>query len=85
MKVLVKIFGTLASLLAGWLGAKLVSTLWKGATGQKPPTPGNPEQQQEAALGKVITFAFISGASAAVIQAVTKRWTRELEAKAAKH
>ena len=64
--------------MAGLLGAKLVSSIWKGATGEKPPTPANPEIQQRATLGKVLAFAAISGASAAVIQAVTKRWTGKL-------
>lgn len=82
MKILVKILGTVLSLLTGWLGTKVVSGLWKTVTGEQPPAPNNPEFQQEATLGKVLTFAIISGASAAVIQAITKRWTRDLEAKA---
>ncbi|MFJ2618445.1 DUF4235 domain-containing protein [Glutamicibacter sp. NPDC087344] len=85
MKILVKIFGTVVSLAAGWLGTKLVSTIWKQATGDLPPTPANPEQQQQENLGKVLTFAVISGAGAAVIQAVTKRWTRGLETKVRAH
>lgn len=85
MKVLVKILGTVASLLTGWLGAKVVSGLWKAITGEQPPSATNPEVQQEATLAKVLAFAIISGASAAAIQALTKRWTKELENKAGSH
>lgn len=85
MKILVKLFGTVVSLAAGWLGTKLVSTVWKKTTGDLPPTLTNPEQQQQEKLGKVLSFAVISGASAAVIQAATKRWTRGLEAKVRSH
>lgn len=82
MKLLVKIFGTLISLGAGWLGAKLVSGIWHKATGEEPPSLANPDKQQQTAAGKVLVFAVISGASASVIQAMAKRWTQKLEAKA---
>lgn len=82
MKTLAKIFGSVLSLGAGWLGAKLVASAWKKATGEQPPYVAHPEEQQQAALGKVLSFAVISGASAAAIQALAKRWTRSLEDKA---
>ena len=78
MKLIVKVLGTAVSLIAGLLGAKLIGRIWKGATGENPPTPANPEVQQRATLGKVLSFAAISGASAAIIQAMTKRWTGKL-------
>lgn len=78
MKLLIKAMATGASLLAGLAGAKLVGAIWKGATGELPPNIANPEVQQRAKLGKVLAFAVVSGASAAVIQAVTKRWTQNL-------
>lgn len=78
MKILIKALGTAASIGAGLIGAKFVSALWKGFTGEQPPTPANPEAQQRATIGKVLTFAVVSGASAAVIQAVTKRWTQKM-------
>ncbi|MGP5409705.1 DUF4235 domain-containing protein [Glutamicibacter bergerei] len=85
MKIIVKLLGTLASLITGWLGAKVVGSVWKKATGEQPPSLANPDKQQQATLGKVVAFAVISGASAACIQALTKRWTRNLKLKAAKH
>ncbi len=78
MKLVSKALGMAASIVAGLIGAKLVGSIWKGATGENPPTPANPEIQQRATIGKVLTFAAVSGASAAVIQAVTKRWTGKL-------
>lgn len=79
--MLIKILGTVASVVSGLVGAKLISAIWKGATGETPPTLANPDAQQRATLGEVLSFAIVSGASAAVIQAVTKRWTQKLAAK----
>lgn len=78
MKLLIKVLGTAASIVAGLIGTKLLGSLWKGATGEAPPSLVHPEAQQRATLGKVLAFAVISGASAAAIQAVTKRWTQKL-------
>ncbi len=78
MKLPVKILGVAASIVAGLLGAKLVGSIWKGATGENPPTLANPDVQQRATIGKVLAFAAVSGASASIIQAVTKRWAGKL-------
>lgn len=78
MKLLTKAVTTGISLVAGLIGTKLIGFIWKGATGEEPPTPANPEAQQRATIGKALVFAIISGASAAVIQAITKRWTQKL-------
>lgn len=76
--MLIKALGTAASIGVGLIGTKVISAIWKGFTGEKPPTPANPEVQQRATIGKVLTFAIVSGASAAVLQAVTKRWTQNM-------
>ncbi|MGQ3383376.1 DUF4235 domain-containing protein [Glutamicibacter sp. TV12E] len=81
MRILAKIFTTLLSLGAGWVGSRLVSAAWRKATGELPPSLANPEEQQQAALGKVLSFAVVSGASAAAMQALAKRWSRSLEAR----
>ena len=78
MKSLVKMLATVTSIVAGLIGTKIISAVWKGATGEVPPTPANPEVQQRATIGKVLVFAVISGASAATIQAFTKRWTQNI-------
>lgn len=76
--MLSKVLVPFASMVAGLIGTKIIGALWKKTTGEMPPTPTNPDAQQRATWGKVLTFAVISGASAACIQAVTKRWTQAL-------
>lgn len=76
--MLMKGIGAIASIGAGLLGTKIIGAIWKRATGEQPPTLANPEIQQRATIGRVLIFAIISGASAAVIQAVTRRWTQKL-------
>lgn len=81
MNLIIKLLGTATSIVAGLVGAKVIGRIWKGATGENPPTLTNPEVQQRATIGKVLVFAAVSGASAAIIQAVTKRWTAKLAEK----
>lgn len=76
--MLTRLLGTGVSLVAGLIGTKLIGAVWKGTTGEEPPTKTNPEAQQNTTLGKVLTFAIVSGATAAVIQAVTNRWTQKM-------
>lgn len=78
MKLLTKALAIAISIVAGLAGAKITGALWKKTTGELPPNVTNPEAQQHAKIGKVLSFAVISGASASVIQAVTKRWTQKL-------
>ena len=78
MKLLIKPLTIAISLLAGMAGARISGAIWKGVTGELPPAVTNPEAQQRAKIGKVLAFAVISGATASVIQAVTKRWTQNL-------
>lgn len=81
MQLPIKVLGTVASIGAGFIGTKLVGAIWHKATGEVPPTPANPAAQQRATMGKALTFAVISGASAAVIQVLTKRWAHGLTEK----
>lgn len=74
----IKLLSTGISLVAGLVGTKIIGALWKGTTGEEPPKKTNPEAQQNATLGKVIAFAVISGSAAAVIQAITNRWTQKM-------
>lgn len=73
-----KVLVTLASMVAGLIGTKIIGAIWKKVTGEMPPALANPDAQQRETLGKVLTFAVISGASAACIQVVAKRWTQAL-------
>lgn len=74
----IRLLGTGVSLVAGLVGTKIIGALWKGTTGEEPPVKTNPEAQQNTTLGKVIAFAVISGSTAAVIQAITNRWTQKI-------
>lgn len=76
--MLIRLLGTGASLVAGLIGTKVIGAIWKGTTGEEPPTKTNPEAQQNATISKVVAFAVISGATAAVIQAMTNRWTQKM-------
>lgn len=78
MKLVTKGLAIGISIIAGLVAAKISGAIWKGATGEQPPNVTNPEAQQRAKIGKVLAFAVFSGASASVIQAVTKRWTQKL-------
>lgn len=78
MKLFTKPLTIAISLLAGLAGARISGAIWKRATGEQPPTVTNPEAQQREKIGKVLAFAVISGATASVIQAVTKRWTQNM-------
>ena len=74
----IRLLSTGISLVAGLVGTKIIGAIWKGTTGEEPPMKTNPEAQQNATLGKVVAFAIISGSTAAVIQAVTNRWTQKV-------
>ncbi|WP_253917574.1 DUF4235 domain-containing protein [Glutamicibacter halophytocola] len=81
MRIPAPISTTFLSLGAGWLGSRLASAAWRRTTGEPPPSLAHPEEQQQAALGKVLSFAAVSRASAAAMQALAKRWSRSLEAR----
>lgn len=78
MKLLTKALTIALSLLAGMAGARISGAIWKGATGEPAPAVTNPEAQQRTKISKVLAFAVVSGATASVIQALTKRWTQNL-------
>ncbi|MFL4474381.1 DUF4235 domain-containing protein [Paeniglutamicibacter sp. MACA_103] len=78
MKLFTKLLTIALSLLAGLAGARISGAVWKRATGEQPPAVTNPESQQRTKIGKVLAFAVFSGATASVVQAVTKRWTQNL-------
>lgn len=76
MNVLLKVFGSVVSIGAGFIGGKLVDTVWTKATGQKPPKPGDHEAQAEASMRHALGFAVTSAVVAAVIQVLTNRGTQ---------
>ncbi|MBM6620003.1 DUF4235 domain-containing protein [Micrococcaceae bacterium RIT802] len=76
MNVLLKVFGSVASIGAGFVGGKLVDVIWTKATGNKPPKPGDADAQAEATMRQALGFAVVSAIVAAVIQVLTNRGTQ---------
>ncbi|WP_372697222.1 DUF4235 domain-containing protein [Arthrobacter sp. JSM 101049] len=76
MNVLLKVFGSVMSIGAGFLGGKLVDVVWEKATGVNPPKPGDADAQAQATLRQALGFAVVSAVVAAVIQVMTNRGTQ---------
>lgn len=81
MKFLAKIIGFGGPVMGALIVIKLIEAIWKGFTGEKPPTPANEEEQQRATITKMIIFAVLSGSGSAIIRNLTKRWSKKLERK----
>ena len=78
MNLLLKIFGSLLSIGAGFAGGKAVDSIWQGITGQNPPKPGDANAQAEASLRQALGFAVVSAVVAATIQVLTNRATQRM-------
>ncbi|MCW4465771.1 DUF4235 domain-containing protein [Glutamicibacter sp. MNS18] len=80
-KILIRLMSMAVSMGAGLVGTKIISAVWSKSTGEDAPSAAHPQAQQDTTLARLLIFAAISGASAACIQAATKRWAGQLEAK----
>lgn len=78
-KTVIRLMSMGVSMIAGLVGTKLISAIWRKSTGEQAPNLANPRAQQETTLTKLLVFAAISGAVASCIQAATKRWAGQLE------
>lgn len=76
MNILLRVGGTIISLVAGLAGAKVVDAVWTKLTGNEPPKATNPKTQAEATLRQALGFAVMSSVVAAVIQVATNRGTQ---------
>lgn len=56
---------------AGWLAQRAVSAIWTKATGHKPATV----EDDDAALLSIVTFAAVTGATAALTKVLATRGT----------
>jgi hypothetical protein len=72
MNVIVKLLGTAVTLGAGFAAGKLVDTVWEKSTGSKPPKA---DDDMDASLPAVLTFAVVSAVVASVIQVLANRTT----------
>lgn len=82
MNIVMKLLATAVSLGAGFVGSKLVDTVWEKSTGNKPPKDGS---DLESSLRSALTFALISSAVSAIIQVLTSRTTKKAIARFNKH
>ncbi|MGY2744806.1 DUF4235 domain-containing protein [Pseudarthrobacter sp. O4] len=74
MNIFIKLLGTGISLLAGYVGTKLVDTVWEKSTGNKPPKGHHDDIP--TTLRSALTFALISAAVSAIIQVLANRGTQ---------
>lgn len=82
MNILIKLLGTGISLLAGFVGTKVVDTVWEKTTGNKPPK--GHDDDVATTLRSALTFALISASVSAVIQVLANRGTQRAISRFAK-
>ena len=82
MNIFIKLLGTGISLLAGFVGTKLVDTVWEKSTGNKPPK--GHDEDVPTTLRSALTFALISASVSAIIQVLANRGTQRAVTRFAK-
>jgi len=82
MNILIKLLGTGISLLAGFVGTKVVDTVWEKTTGNRPPK--GHDDDAATTLRSALTFALISASVSAVIQVLANRGTQRAISRFAK-
>ncbi len=74
MNLFIKLLGTGVSLLAGFVGTKLVDAAWQRSTGRKPPK--GHDDDVPTTLRSALTFALVSASVSAIIQVLANRGTQ---------
>ena len=74
MNIFIKLLGTGISLLAGFVGTKIVDTVWETSTGNKPPK--GHDDDIPTTLRSALTFALVSASVSAIIQVLANRGTQ---------
>lgn len=74
MNLFIKLLGTGVSLGAGFVGTKLVNTIWEKTTGRKPPV--GQDDDVPTSLQSALVFALISASVSTVIQVLANRGTQ---------
>ncbi|CAI3804832.1 DUF4235 domain-containing protein [Pseudarthrobacter sp. MM222] len=74
MNIFIKLLGTGISLLAGFVGTKIVDTVWEKSTGNKPPK--GHDDDIPTTLRSALTFALVSASVSAIIQVLANRGTQ---------
>lgn len=74
MNLFIKLLGTGVSLLAGFVGTKLVDAVWEKSTGSRPPK--GHDDDVPTTLRSALTFALVSASVSAIIQVLANRGTQ---------
>lgn len=74
MNLFIKLLGTVISLGAGFVGTKMVNTVWEKSTGRKAPT--GRDEDTPTSLRSALTFALISASVSTIIQVLANRGTQ---------
>ncbi|MGO1320732.1 MAG: DUF4235 domain-containing protein [Galactobacter sp.] len=85
MKPLIKILSSVAALVGGIVGGKLLTNTWAQVTGEDAPTKKNKEAQAEQSVTRVAVFRAASAALAVVIKLGSQRVGERLIARSGKH
>lgn len=81
MNLFIKLLGTGVSIAAGFVGTKLVNSVWEKSTGNKPPTG---KEDIPTSLRSALVFALISASVSTVIQVLANRGTQRAISRFAK-
>ena len=74
MNLFIKLLGTGVSLLAGYVGTKLVNTIWEKVHRQQ--AAQGPRRRRPTTLRSALTFALISASVSTIIQVLANRGTQ---------
>lgn len=74
MNIFIKLLGTGISLIAGFVGTKIVDTVWEKSTGNRPPK--GHDDDVPTTLRSALTFALVSASVSAIIQVLANRGTQ---------
>ena len=74
MNLFIKLLGTGISIGAGFVGTRMVNTVWEKSTGRKPPT--GKDEDTPTSLRSALTFALISASVSTIIQVLANRGTQ---------
>jgi len=74
MNIFIKLLGTGISLIAGFVGTKIVDSVWEKSTGNRPPK--GHDDDVPTTLRSALTFALVSASVSAIIQVLANRGTQ---------
>jgi hypothetical protein len=82
---LIKIFSTIASIVGGIVGGKLLADTWTKVTGEDAPTKKNKEAQEAQSVVRIAVFTAAAAALGTIIKVGTQRAGDRLVERVKKH